>query len=149
MSDALNSPLVPAALREALRLSPDNAPLLQHVAETVLRSGGFTEAEALFKRTLALDPNSASAKLGLAAAFFQQGKHGAAHVIAEDLVKVSQPSARALLLHARPALHPRAPRLAAQQYARSREIDPALADSSLENDLAAHLPKRPAPTLPK
>ena len=87
MSDALDSPLVPPALREALRLSPQNAPLLLHVAETVLRSGGFTEAEVLFKRALALEPSSAPAKLGLAAAFFQQGKHGAALVIVEDLVK--------------------------------------------------------------
>src|ERR1044072_2376851 len=56
MSDALDSPLVPPALREALRLSPQNAPLLLHVAETVLRLGGFNEAEALFKRTLAIEP---------------------------------------------------------------------------------------------
>src|SRR3954466_8790111 len=112
MSDALDSPLVPPALREALRLSPQNAPLLLHVAETVLRSGGFNEAEALFKRALALDPGSANAKLGLAAAFFQQGKHGAAHVIADDLVKAPQPSPRALLLHARLALQAGEARLA-------------------------------------
>jgi transitional endoplasmic reticulum ATPase len=149
MSDALDSPLVPAALREALRLSPDNAPLLLHVAETVLRSGGFAEAEALFKRTLALEPKNAAAKLGLAAAFFQQGKHGAAHVIAEDLVKGPHPSARALLLHARLALHAGEPRLAAQQYQRAREVDPSTSDSTLETELAAHLPKRPSPTPPK
>src|SRR5215212_1525313 len=101
MSDALNSPLVPAALREALRLSPDNAPLLLHVGEIVLRSGGFTEAETLFKRALALEPANANAKLGLAAAFFQQGKQGAALVIVEDVVKAATPPPRALLLHAR------------------------------------------------
>ena len=50
MSDALDSPLVPPALRDALRFSPQNAPLLLHVAEIVLRNGGFNEAEALFKR---------------------------------------------------------------------------------------------------
>lgn len=42
MSDALDSPLVPPALRDALRLSPNNAPLLLHVAEHVLRNGGFS-----------------------------------------------------------------------------------------------------------
>ena len=41
MSDPLDSPLVPPALRDALRLAPDNLPLLLHVAEAVLRSGGF------------------------------------------------------------------------------------------------------------
>jgi len=149
MSDALDSPLVPPALREALRHSPDNAPLLLHVAETVLRSGGFNEAAVLFKRTLALDPASAGAKLGLSAAFFQQGKHSAALVIVEDLVKGPQPSARALLLHARLALHAGEPRLAAQQFARARDTDPALHDAALAAELADFLPKRPSPALPK
>jgi AAA+ superfamily predicted ATPase len=149
MSDALDSPLVPPALRDALRLSPQNAPLLLHVAETVLRSGGFNEAEVLFKRTLAIDPANVSAKLGLAAAFFQQGKHSAALVIVEDLVKGPSPAPRSLLLHARLALHAGEARLAAQQYVRARDADASLADSSLESELAAHLPKRPVPQLPK
>jgi hypothetical protein len=138
MSDALDSPLVPPALREALRLSPQNAPLLMHVAETVLRSGGFSEAEALFKRALAIEPGSTPAMLGLAAAFFQQGKHSAALVIVEDLVKGSSPTPRSLLLHARLALHAGEPRLAAQQYVRARDADPSLGDAELEN--GARLP---------
>lgn len=148
MSDALDSPLVPPALREALRFSPDNAPLLLHVAEIVLRSGGFREAESLFKRALALEPASLPAKLGLAAAFFQQGKHGAAHVIVEDLVKVATPPPRALLLHARLALHAGEPRLAAQQYHRARTADVSLVDRELEAELDPYLPRRPAPQLP-
>jgi transitional endoplasmic reticulum ATPase len=149
MSDALDSPLVPAALRDAVRLSPQNAPLLLHVAEIVLRNGGFNEAEALFKRALALEPANLPAKLGLAAAFFQQGKHGAALVIVEDLVKGPSPTPRSLLLHARLALHAGEARLAAQQYAKAREADPSLADAGLEAELAPYLPKRPVPQLPK
>lgn len=148
MSDALDSPLVPPALREALRFSPDNAPLLLHVAEIVLRSGGFLEAESLFKRALALEPASLPAKLGLAAAFFQQGKHGAAHVIVEDLVKGTTPPPRALLLHARLALHAGEPRLAAQQYHRARTADVSLVDRELEAELDPYLPRRPTPQLP-
>jgi transitional endoplasmic reticulum ATPase len=149
MSDALDSPLVPAALRDALRLSPDNAPLLLHVAETVLRSGGFAEAEALFKRVLALEPTNAGAKVGLASAFYQQGKTSAALVVIEDLAKGSNMPPRALLLHARLALKAGEPRLAAQQYASARDRDPNLMDAALETELAAYLPKRPTPTLPK
>src|SRR5687767_11358128 len=149
MSDALDSPLVPPALREAVRLSPQNAPLLLHVADMVLRSGGFNEAEALFKRALAVEPGNVAAKLGLAAAFFQQGKHSAALVIVEDLVKGPAPAPRSLLLHARLALHAGESRLAAQQYQRAREIDASLADPALEAELAPHLPKRPVPQLPK
>lgn len=145
MSDALDSPLVPPALRDALRLTPDNTPLLLHVAETVLRKGGFAEAEALFKRTLALDPRDVAARLGLAAAFFQQGKHGAAHVIVEDMVKSPEPAPRALLLHARLALHAGETRLAAQQYVRACTADPTLQDGALEADLTLYLPKRTHP----
>ncbi len=149
MSDPLDSPLVPPALRAAVRLSPDNAPLLVHVAETVLRHGGSAEAEALYKRAVALEPANLAARLGLAAAFFQQGKHGAALVLVEDLVKGPAPAPRALLLHARLALHAGEPRVAAQQYQRARDADPSLADPALESELAPHLPKRPAPSLPK
>jgi transitional endoplasmic reticulum ATPase len=149
MPDPLDSPLVPPALREALRLSPANAPLLLHVADTVLRSGGFAEAEALFRQGLALEPHNFAAKLGLAAAFFQQGKSGPALVLVEDLVKQNSPSPRALLLHARLALRAGEPRLAAQQYARAREADSLLADATLEAELSPYLPPRPTPMQPK
>lgn len=149
MSDALDSPLVPPALRDALKLAPNNPPLLVHVADLVLRQGGFVEAEALFKRALALDPRSQEARLGLATAFFQQGKHGPAHVIVEQMAKAADATPRALLLHARLALHAGEPRLAAQEYLRARAADATLVDGELEAELAPYLPKRPSPTLPK
>jgi len=141
-NDPLNSPLIPVPLREALRLSPDNAPLLSHVADLILKSGGIEEAESLFKRVLALEPENVPAKLGLVSAFFQQGKTSAALVIVETLVKGSPPPARALLLHARLALQAGETRLAAQQYQRAVEQDPSLVDGGLAQDLAAFLPKR-------
>lgn len=146
--DVLSSPLIPLALREALRVSPDNAPLLLHAADTTLQLAGFAEAEALYKRVLALSPGHLDAMLGLAAAFFAQGKQGAALVIVEDLVKQPAPAPRALLLHARLALQAGEPTLAARQYVRARTAEPALADAALENDLGNYLPKRPTPTLP-
>ena len=56
-NDPLNSPLIPAPLREALRLSPDNVPLLAHAADLVLKSGGIEGAEALFKKGPPLEPD--------------------------------------------------------------------------------------------
>jgi SpoVK/Ycf46/Vps4 family AAA+-type ATPase len=141
-NDPLNSPLIPAPLREALRLSPDNIPLLTHVADLVLKSGGIEEAESLFKKALALEPENVPAKLGLVSAFFQQGKTSAALVIVETLVKGSLPPPRALLLHARLALQAGEARLAAQQYQRAVEQDSSLADGGLAQDLASYLPKR-------
>jgi len=147
--DPLSSSLIPAALREALRFSPGNAPLLLHAADTLLQHAGYAEAEALYKRALALLPNHLPAKIGLATAFFQQGKQSAALVLTEDLVKDPEPPPPALLLHARLALQAGEPVLAGRQYARARMADPSLADPALEQQLGAHVPARPAPTLPK
>ncbi len=143
MSDFFDSSAIPPELRAALRFSPDNVPLLQHVAETVLGQGALAEAEALFKRTLSLDPANDAAHLGLASAFFQQGKPGAALVIIEKLTTAPKPSSRAFLLHARLALQAGEPRLAARQYQKARELDPLLADETLEHSLGNHLPRRP------
>lgn len=146
--DPLSSPLLPVPLREALRVSPDNGPLLEHVGEVVLKSGGFAEAEVLFKRALAVKADSLPAKLGLATAFLQQGKQGAAMVIVENLVAGDNPAPKALLLHARLAVQAGELRLAARQYSRAREADRLLVDDELEQQLAGHLPKRDALSLP-
>lgn len=143
MSDPLDSPEVPSELRAALRVSPDNAPLLRHTAEVVLGRGAYPEAEALFKRALAVDPTSAATRLGLATAFFHQDKHSAALVIVEDMVKQSAPPARAWLLHARLALKAGETILAAQEYQKARQADPSLADAELEQALGPHLQRPP------
>ena len=147
-SDPLSSPAIPAPLREALRVSPDNGPLLEHAADTALKNGGFAEASILFKRALVINPKSLEAKLGLAASFAQEGKPGAALVLIEDLVRGDQPPARALLLHARLALQAGEERLAAQQYRRAREADGMLRDEQLEQKLGGLLPPAPAPLVP-
>lgn len=143
MSDPLDSPSIPPSLREALRFSPDNVPLLVHVGDTALRAGGFAEAEQLFKRALARDGANFAARLGLATAFFQEGKSGESLVLVESLVQQPDAPAAALLLHARLALKAGEPRLAARQYLRAREADPLLANADLEQDLGNYLPARP------
>jgi transitional endoplasmic reticulum ATPase len=147
--DPLSSNLIPAALREAIRFSPDNAPLLLHAADMVLKTGGLAEAEALFKRVLSLQPESLAAKLGLASAFYQQGKSSAALVIVETLVRQASPAPRALLLHARLALQAGESRLAAQQYAKACAADASLVDGALEQDLGPDLPRRASSAGPK
>lgn len=138
--DPLASALVPPALREALRHSPDNAPLLVHVAAHVLGLGGFAEAEALFKRALALDAGNTDAQLGLAQAFQGLGKFSAALVLVERLTAGDAPSGRACLLHARLALQAGEPRLAARLVERARAAQPPATDPHLDEELAPHLP---------
>jgi transitional endoplasmic reticulum ATPase len=143
VSDPLDSPGIPPELRAALRVSPDNGPLLEHVAEIILSRGAYADAEALFKRALAINKASIGARLGLASAFVQQGKHGAALVIAEEMVKQPAPPPRAWLLHARLALHAGEPQLAAREYQKARSADPSLIDAALEQALGAHLQRPP------
>ena len=68
------------ALREAVRLSPNNIPLRQHLADTLFSHGQPGEAEKEYRTALELAPNSLPLKLGLARAFFQQGKQSHALV---------------------------------------------------------------------
>lgn len=143
VSDPLDSPAVPPELRAALRVSPDNAPLLQHTAEILVSRGALAEGEALFKRALAVDPASDTVKLGLANAFFQQGKHSAALVIVEEMVKHAAPPPRAWLLHARLALKAGEVQLAAREYQKARSAEPSLADAELEDALGPHLQRPP------
>src|ERR1700722_9775399 len=89
------------ALREALRLSPNNTALRQHLAEMLLSHGHAEEAAKEFRDALAIAPNSLSLKLGLARAFYQEGKQSHALVIVEDLVKNPGAPARVFLLHAK------------------------------------------------
>ena len=60
------------ALREAVRLSPNNLPLRQHLADTLFSHGLPEEAEKEYRAALELAPNSLPLRLGLARAFFSK-----------------------------------------------------------------------------
>ena len=54
------------ALRQALQFSPDNVPLRQHLAETLLAHNRPEEAEREFRQAIPLAPNVSELKVGLA-----------------------------------------------------------------------------------
>lgn len=89
------------SLRDALAHSPDNVPLRQHLADTLLSRGHGAEAEKEFRAALALAPDNKGIQLGLARAFHQQGKNSHALALVETIVKTSNATGRAFLLHAR------------------------------------------------
>ena len=123
------------ALREALRVSPDNLPLRQHLADTLLGLARFAEAEQEYRHALALAPDNQTVKLGLARAFYQQNKNTPALVIVEDLLKQPNAAAAAHVLHARLLLRAGEVERAVRQYKEALDLDPAAADV----DLAAQL----------
>jgi ATP-dependent 26S proteasome regulatory subunit len=125
------SPEALQALREAVRLAPDNVPLRQHFAQTLLGSGFLEEAEREFRHLLSLAPNDEQLKLGLASAFYQQNKNSHALVIVEDLIKTSKAPARAHMLHARLCYRAGEIPLAVRAYHAAIEADPSVADAEL------------------
>jgi transitional endoplasmic reticulum ATPase len=138
MSDAMdNNPSEDAlqALREALRVSPNNTALRQHLAELLLSRGHAEEAAKEYREALALTPNSLPLKLGLARAFYQEGKQSHALVIVEDLVKNPNAPARAFLLHARLLAGVGEIEKAVAEYRRAVELDKSVADVELASRL--------------
>jgi SpoVK/Ycf46/Vps4 family AAA+-type ATPase len=123
------------ALREALKHSPDNLPLRLHLADSLVGFGRFEEAEKEYRAALSVAPDDVRVKLGLAGAFYQQGKNSAALVIVEDLLKGSNAPARAHLMHARLLLRAGDVERAVRQYKRAVDADPSAADPDLAGRL--------------
>ena len=124
-----------AGLREAVRVSPNNLPLRQALADALMGTGRYDEAEAEYKLALALSPDSDKLKVALATAFYQQGKNGPALVIVEDLLKNGEGPPRALVLHAKLLVRAGDVERAVRQYKRAVEADPAVADTAFAAQL--------------
>ena len=122
-------------LRQAVRLSPDNVPLRQHLADTLLGMGMPADAEKEFRAALQLKPDDAKLKFGLARAFEQQGKGSAAIVVLEEIAKRPDVPAKARVLYARLLLAAGNDADATRQYRKAIEADPSAADDHLGDQL--------------
>jgi transitional endoplasmic reticulum ATPase len=127
------------ALRHALDLSPNNLPLRQHLANSLLDVGQAADAELEYRYALNLAPENPDIRLGLAKAFYQQGKHSQALVLVEGLLK-DDVSAGAYLLHARLLLNLGAVQTATQQYQAGVDLDPTQHDLELAERLGISMP---------
>lgn len=63
-----------SGLREALRVSPNNLPLRQTLADLLAGNGRYEEAEAKYRNALGRSPENPKLKTGPATAFFRQTK---------------------------------------------------------------------------
>ncbi len=124
-----------AALREALKISPDNIPLHKHLAESLLRLGQLNKAETAYRNALAAAPQNIEIKLGLANAYYQQQKNSESLVIVEDLIGQRDPPAEAYLMHARLLLRAGEAQRAAHQYREAIDLDAACAEDDLAEEL--------------
>ncbi|HEX8311633.1 MAG TPA: AAA family ATPase, partial [Chthoniobacteraceae bacterium] len=131
-------------LRQAVAVSPDNIPLLLLLAQASLEEWSLDEARALFERVLALEPQRAEAKVGIARTLNLGGKTSEAFVRTESVIQQHPQFAPAHLLLAR--LHAgEGNRPSAEQcYSRALELDATMKDPALEQEL--HRGGRPEPT---
>jgi transitional endoplasmic reticulum ATPase len=124
------------ALRAALQFSPDNIPLRQHIADTLLNRGEAAAAVVEYQQALALAPQNLDLKLGLAKAYYQQeGKDSTALVILEDLLAQGETSPTILTLHARLLMRSGDLTTAAQQFRKALSEDSSLQESDLVDRL--------------
>jgi len=94
------------ALREALRLAPDNIGLAEHLIKTLASLSRYGEAEKTCRDLLARhvdskSPASKSLNVLMADLYYRQGKNSHALAIVETLIGGSSPFPPALVLYAR------------------------------------------------
>lgn len=143
--DAASEPDHIRQLREAARLSPDNVPLRQALADALLAAGLSAEAVTAFRAALALAPNQAVLKFGLARAFHADGKSSHALVVLEDLVKSPESPGRAFVLHAKILAGIGEIQQAVEQYKTGVAKDRSAADPDFANRLGIRIAPEPEP----
>ncbi|MDR0901146.1 MAG: AAA family ATPase, partial [Opitutaceae bacterium] len=148
ITEALSSPLIPQVLRDAISVTPKNAPLLSHIGETLLNAGAPEAAEVVLKQALSCQSELTAAQIGLAGAFYRLGKFSAALVIVEQIEKASPAMPRVRLLHARLAFHAGERALAARLYSQAKTADLSQTDSAFEEELGDWLKSLPPVSQP-
>ncbi len=117
-----------AALREAVRLAPDNLPLLRHYIETLLSMTRFSEAEQFLRQGLAGRPRDNSLQCLLAEVFYREGKNSHAMAIVESICNPQNLYPPALVLHAKLLYRNGDVRRAVEEYKRAIAHDESLED---------------------
>lgn len=124
-----------SALREALKVSPDNVPLRRHMGESLLKAGLLEEAEQELRIVVQRAPDDEGAALMLATVFLRRAKAAQAIVIVEDWARRGGASSAMLVLYARLLLHDGQHTAAVHQYKQAMMMGGAQRDQTLEKDL--------------
>jgi len=122
-------------LREALRLSPENVPLLILFGEACLSEFAPDEAVHAFRKASELDLTQSQAKIGLARALHQSGKTSEAIVRLESLVESSPKHADAWLQLSRLFMAEGQRERALDCYEKSLKLPGGRQDLALEQEL--------------
>lgn len=122
------------SLREALKHSPDNTPLRQLLADTLLTLNRLDEAETEFSTLLKIS-NDNKAKVGLAKVFYKKGSYSACNVILEEVIENGTNEISVFTLYAKGLLKEHSIAKAIEAYKKALAIDPKYFDEELDNQL--------------
>ena len=123
------------ALQEALKVSPENIPLLLMLGEAYLGEKDQVQARKAFDEILTLDSQHLEARLGVVKTLILEKKYSEGFVRTEDIVKDNKECGPAWILLSRiHALENNIPE-AKKCYERAIKLDGSLADSEMENNL--------------
>lgn len=122
------------SLRDALKHSPDNAPLRLLLAETLLTLNRLEEAETEYS-TLLKQTSDTKAKVGLAKVFFKKGSYSACNVILEEVIDNGTRDINVFTLYAKGLLKENSTAKAIEVYKKALAIDPNYFDEELDSQL--------------
>ena len=123
------------SLRQALSVSPDNAPLLLIFAQGCLDEWALDDARQAFEKLQVLDASNPEAMLGITRVLHLSGRTSEAAVRLEALLARHPRHAPALVLLARVELIEGSKDAAQQHYAQALAVDPLVKDAALESEL--------------
>jgi len=122
------------SLKEALKHSPNNIPLLQLLAETLLQHELQDEAEAIWRQLMQLTHDS-KPKIGLAQTFYLKANYAACNVILESLIDAGNATVEVLVLYAKALLKEKENGKAIEAYQKALALAPGFRDETLDNAL--------------
>lgn len=122
------------SLKEALRFSPNNIPLKQHLAETLFKANRLVEAEIEFTELVNMSPQSKN-KIGLAKLFFAKGEYAKCNVILEEEITHNEHDFDLMVLHAHALLKEELLTRAASIYKKALLLNPGYKHDELDSAL--------------
>ncbi|MBK8846985.1 MAG: AAA family ATPase [Bacteroidetes bacterium] len=121
-------------LKLALQVSPDNIPLHMMLAEALMNTARYDEAETIYKSALEIQSDD-KIKLGLAKSCYMQQKYSIANVIVDELIARGTPPPATFLLHAKLLLKDNQLFKASEEYKKALMLDASLKDDEMEDAL--------------
>lgn len=129
-------------LREAVKLSPNNAILRKYLADALVKANQLDEAIVEYKDALRIASDNTALKVGLANAFLKKGKTTLGLVLMEEMISQNQQfPAKGWIIYATLLLANEQYEEAKEAYQNAIAASPSLTDNFLESEINSKLNK--------